>query len=49
MNSQRGRGGGRGSRTVRGSRGGRTGDVTSPIQKNSNVNFNIIYNIRNKH
>ena len=35
MNSQRGRGGGRGSRTVRGSRGGHTGDVSSPIQKNS--------------
>ena len=35
MNSQRGRGGGRGSRTVRGSRGGRTGDVSSAIQKNS--------------
>ena len=35
MNSQRGRGDGRGSRTVRGSRGGRTGDVSSPIQKNS--------------
>ena len=35
MNSQRGHGCGRGSRTVRGSRGGRTGDVSSPIQKKS--------------